>query len=132
MDLYHNDQADFTRWVVANAYLQEPFVAIDVGVQGGEHIRWGLLGDRVRVYGFDALSEAIDRITAQGRRPNRVYRAMAIGNEDGEREFYVPENTFASSFYREVTLHQKSTSWRRRRRHPRGPDQTFGYAICAR
>ena len=106
MDLYHNDQADFTRWVVANAYLQEPFVAIDVSVQGGEHIRWGLLGDRVRVYGFDAISEAIDRITAQGRRPNRVYRAMAIGNEDGEREFYVPENTFASSFYREVTLHQ--------------------------
>ena len=108
MDLYHNDQADFTRWVIANAYLQEPFVAIDVGVQGGEHVRWGLLGDRVRVYGFDALSEAIDRITAQGQRPNRVYRAMAIGNEDGEREFYVPENTFASSFYREVTLHQKS------------------------
>src|SRR5215510_4885577 len=89
MDLYHNDQADFTRWVIANAYLQEPFVAVDVGVQGGEHIRWGLLGDRVRVYGFDALSEAIDRIAAQGQRPNRVYRAMAIGNEDGEREFYV-------------------------------------------
>ena len=100
MDLYHNDQADFTRWVVANAYLQEPFVAIDVGVQGGEHIRWGLLGDRVRVYGFDALSEAIDRITAQGRRPNRVYRAMAIGNEDGEREFSFPKTRFASSFTR--------------------------------
>jgi hypothetical protein len=44
----------------------------------------------VRVYGFDAISEAIDRIKAAGVRPYRVLRAIAIGNEDGEREFFVP------------------------------------------
>ena len=51
---------------------------------------------RCVVYGFDAIHEAIDRLTEKGRRPNRVYRALALGNEDGERTFYVPANTFAS------------------------------------
>ena len=107
MDLYHHDQVPFTRWVVSEGLLHEPFVVVDVGVQGGEHVRWGLLGDQVRVYGFDAISEAIDRITAAGGvRPHRVFRAIAIGNEDGEREFFVPPNTTAASFYEQVTLHQ--------------------------
>jgi FkbM family methyltransferase len=100
MDLYHHDQPPFTRWVIENGLLHEPFVVIDVGVQGGEHPRWALLGDRVRVYGFDAISEAIDRIKkVDADRPHRVYRAMALGNEDGEREFFVPANTFSASFY---------------------------------
>src|SRR5262249_50302145 len=43
-----------------------------------------------------------DRITAAGVRPHRVFRAIAIGNEDGEREFFVPSNTT----YEQVTLHQ--------------------------
>jgi len=106
MDLYHHDQVPFTRWVVSEGLLHEPFVVVDVGVQGGEHARWGLLGEQVRVYGFDAISEAIDRITAAGVRPHRVFRAIAIGNEDGEREFFVPPNTTAASFYQQVTLHQ--------------------------
>ena len=106
MDLYHHDQVPFTRWVTSKGLLHEPFVVVDVGVQGGEHPRWGFLGDQVRVYGFDAISEAIDRITAAGVRPHRVFRAMAIGNEDGEREFLVPPNTTAASFYEQVTLHQ--------------------------
>jgi FkbM family methyltransferase len=99
MDLYHHDQPPFTRWVTENGLLHEPFVVIDVGVQGGEHPRWELLGDRVRVYGFDAISEAIDWIKVKAGRPNRVYRAIALGNEDGEREFFVPANTFSASFY---------------------------------
>ncbi len=106
MDLYHHDQVPFARWVISEGLLREPFVVVDVGVQGGEHVRWGLLGDQVRVYGFDAIAEAIDRITAAGVRPHRVFRAMAIGNEDGEREFFVPPNTTAASFYEQVTLHQ--------------------------
>ena len=98
MDLYNHDQPSFTRWIVANRLLREPFVVVDVGVQGGEHPRWELLADQVHVYGFDALSEAVDRIKSTGARPHRVYRALAIGNEDGEREFYVTPNTFSSSF----------------------------------
>jgi FkbM family methyltransferase len=106
MDLYHHDQVPFARWVIGEGLLHEPFVVVDVGVQGGEHARWELLGDQVRVYGFDAIAEAIDRITAAGVRPHRVFRAMAIGDEDGEREFFVPPNTTAASFYEQVTLHQ--------------------------
>ena len=98
MDLYHHGEPSFTRWIIANKLLHEPFVVIDVGVQGGEHPRWEFLGDQVRIYGFDAISEAIDQIAAANR-PHRVYRSLAIGNEDGKRLFYVPANRFSASFY---------------------------------
>ena len=98
MDLYHHDRPPFTRWVIENGLLHEPFVVVDVGVQAGEHPRWDLLGDQVQVHGFDAIHEAIDRLTEKGPRPGRVYRPVALGNEDGERTFYVAANTFASSF----------------------------------
>lgn len=98
MDLYHHDRPPFTRWVIENGLLHEPFVVIDVGVQAGEHPRWDLLGDQVRVHGFDAIHEAIDRLIEKGPRPHRVYRPLALGNEDGQRTFYVAANTFASSF----------------------------------
>src|SRR5215216_1429790 len=104
LDLYHHDRPPFTRWVIENGLLHEPFVVIDVGVQAGEHPRWDLLGDQVRVYGFDAIHEAIDRLTEKGPRPNRVYRALALGNEDGERTLYVPANTFASTFWEGANL----------------------------
>ncbi len=45
MDLALNEQADFTRWVVREGLLRQPFVLVDVGVQGGEHPRWQPLGD---------------------------------------------------------------------------------------
>jgi FkbM family methyltransferase len=98
MDLYHHDNPPFTNWIIEGGLLHETFVVIDVGVQGGEHPRWSLLGDHVRVYGFDPISEAIDRLQREAR-PNRVYRTLALGNEDGEREFYVPANTFGASFF---------------------------------
>jgi len=98
MDLYHHDSPPFTRRIVEGGLLHETFVLIDVGVQGGEHPRWSLLSDHVRIYGFDPISEAIDRLQRE-RRPNRVYRTLALGNEDGEREFYVPANTFGASFF---------------------------------
>jgi FkbM family methyltransferase len=98
MDLYHHDRPPFTRWVIENGLLHEPFVVVDVGVQAGEHPRWDLLGDQVRVYGFDPIHEAVDRLIEKGPRPHRVYHALALGNEDGQRTFYVAANTFASSF----------------------------------
>src|SRR5947208_6533731 len=98
MDLYHHDRPPFTRWVIENGLLHEPFVVIDVGVQAGEHPRWEFLGEQVRVYGFDAIHEVIDGLIEKGARPHRVYRPLALGNEDGERTFYVASNTFGSSF----------------------------------
>jgi FkbM family methyltransferase len=106
MDLYHNDQPAFTNWVIENSHLEAPFVVIDVGVQGGEHARWNLLKEKVCIYGFDAISEAIHRLNEHGIKPNRHYRAMAIGNEDGMREFYVPHNRFSASFYQADALRQ--------------------------
>jgi hypothetical protein len=45
MDLARNHNPEFTKWVVSAGLLTEPFVLIDVGVQGGENIRWRPLGD---------------------------------------------------------------------------------------
>ena len=105
MDLYWNrDMSDeappFTAWVVAERLLREPFVVVDVGVQGGEHPRWKNLGEFAHVYGFDPIDEVIaGLIAARGDRPNRSYRTLAIGNEDGQRAFHVSADTFGSSFF---------------------------------
>jgi FkbM family methyltransferase len=99
MDLYHHAAPPFTRWIVESGFLAEPFVVIDGGVQGGEHPRWDFLGDQVRVHGFDAIAEAIDRLNETGKKPYRTYQTLALGNEDGEREFNVPANTYAATFY---------------------------------
>jgi len=62
MDLYHNATPYFTHWVMHNDYLHEPFVIIDVGVQGGPHPRWEYLGNRAHIYGFDPISEVIESL----------------------------------------------------------------------
>jgi hypothetical protein len=51
MDLAWNRDAEFSKWVVSAGLLTEPFVLIDIGVQGGENIRWRPLGDCERVLG---------------------------------------------------------------------------------
>jgi FkbM family methyltransferase len=101
MDLYFNKDAKFTRWIVESQALREPFVVVDVGVLGGENIRWHLLGDYLVVYGFDALEEQIDLLRRQNAgRPNRHYHCIAAGNEEGERDFFVNNaNPTSSSFF---------------------------------
>jgi hypothetical protein len=89
--LYNNDSPAFTTWVVENDLLKEPFVVIDVGVQGGPHPRWKHLKDKVRVYGFDAIPEVVEGLNAQ-KQPNETYFATALGDEEGTRDFYVRGN----------------------------------------
>jgi FkbM family methyltransferase len=105
MDLALNEQADFTRWVVGEGLLREPFVLVDVGVQGGENQRWQPLGDRLVVHGFDPIEEVVHELTEQNYgRPNCHYHCMALGNVDGEQAFYFnPANPTASSMYRQGT-----------------------------
>src|SRR5262245_5552721 len=98
MDLYHNAIPFFTHWVMHNDYLHEPLVIIDVGVQGGPHPRWEYLGNRAHIYGFDPISEVIESLN-KSKGLNQLYRAIALGNEDGERQFKVTQNTYESSFY---------------------------------
>jgi FkbM family methyltransferase len=98
MDLYHHSNPPFTKWVVARGFLSEPFVVIDIGVQGGEHPRWQFLGPYVQIHGFDPIAEVIDELCAKNSH-RRHYYNMALGNEDGERPFFVCANRFNSSFY---------------------------------
>lgn len=99
MDLYHHPNPSFTRWVVEKELLAERLVVIDIGVQGGEHPRWQFLGPYVEVHGFDPIVEVIDELKAQGEVPGRHYYNLALGNEDGERRFYVSSVRPGSSFY---------------------------------
>jgi FkbM family methyltransferase len=100
MDLYNHPNPPFTKWVVAERLLHEPFVVIDVGCQGGEHPRWKHLGDLVDFYGFDAISEVVEGLKRENAgRKNRSYFNIGLGNEDGRRRFFVHADAFSSSFY---------------------------------
>src|SRR5712691_9307906 len=105
MDLGFNRKAQFTKWVVGEGLLTEPFVLIDVGVQGGENIRWRPLGDHLVVHGFDPIEEVVQNLIEENRgRSNRHYHHMAVGNVDGEQAFYFNlANPTASSMYRQAT-----------------------------
>jgi FkbM family methyltransferase len=86
--------------VVANGLLDGPFVVLDIGVQGGEHPRWQHLGHFAEIHGFDPIDEVIDELqhSAIGQ-PQRHYYNFALGNEDGQRRFFVSANRFGSSFF---------------------------------
>src|SRR6516164_4933139 len=98
VDLFHNPTPSFTQWVTEHGLLHEPFVVVDIGVQGGPHQRWNYLGGYAHIYGFDPISEVIDELE-KTKRPNQFYRAIALGDEDGERQFTVRSNTYESSFF---------------------------------
>jgi FkbM family methyltransferase len=89
--------------VVGAGLLTEPFVLIDVGVQGRENIRWRPLGDHLVVHGFDPIEEVTEPLIEENRgRSNRHYHCMALGDADGERAFYFNSaNPTASSMYRQ-------------------------------
>ena len=100
MDLYHHTNPLFTKWIVENSLLEEAFTVIDVGCQGGPHLRWKALGEFIDFHGFDPISEVIDRLEAEYRdATNYHFYSMALGNEDGLRQFYVKSDSFSSSFY---------------------------------
>jgi FkbM family methyltransferase len=103
MDFALNPNAEFTKWVVNAELLAEPFVLIDVGVQGGEAIRWGPLGDYLTVHGFDPIVEVIDELKQKNAaRQNRHYHCLAVGNADREERFYYnATNPTASSLYQQ-------------------------------
>jgi FkbM family methyltransferase len=101
MDHAINNNPEFTKWVVREGLLAEPFVLIDVGVQGDVNRRWQPLGDYLTVHGFDSIEEVVQQLTEANRgRPNRHYHFMAVGSSDGEMRFYFnPANPTASSMF---------------------------------
>jgi hypothetical protein len=77
LNLFTNANAEFTNWVVKAGLLREPFVLVDVGVQGGEDPPWHRLGDYLVIHGFDAIEEAIDQLRKRtGGVPNRHYHRL--------------------------------------------------------
>jgi FkbM family methyltransferase len=102
-DLWFNLNAVFTRWVVAESLLREPFVVVDVGVQGGGNPRWDLLGDHLVLHGFDAIAEVVDELKHRSTgKPGHYFHNYAIGEADGERTFYFnAANPTASSMYKQ-------------------------------
>jgi len=102
-DLCFNDRAEFTRWVTSEGLLREPFVVVDVGVQGGANVRWDLLGDYLVLHGFDAIAEVIAGLKERNAgRPNRHFHNIALGAADGDRDFYFnPANPFSSSMFQQ-------------------------------
>src|SRR5262245_54108853 len=104
MELAFNADPAFTKWVVSKGLLHEDFVLVDVGVRGGENPGWDVLGDHLIVHGFDAGKEAIDALNRRKGRDRSHYHWCAIGNEDGERDFFtIPDNPTQSSFSRPRT-----------------------------
>lgn len=104
-DLWFNSNAHFTRWVIREGMLREPFVVIDVGVQGGANPRWELLQDHLILHGFDAIAEVITKLKRlNAARTRRHFHNFAIGDADGEATFYFnAANPTASSMYAQGT-----------------------------
>src|SRR5262249_33904826 len=78
-------------------------VRIEAGVKGGENQRGLRWGAHLVVHGFDPIEEVVRELTEQNHnRPNCHYYCMAVGNFDGEQEFYFnPANPTASSMFRQ-------------------------------
>jgi FkbM family methyltransferase len=100
-DLQFNGNPKFTEWVVSKTILHEPFVVLDVGVQGDANPRWNFLGDHLVLHGFDPIAEVIDDlIKSNARGRNRHYHNLAIGQTDEQATFYFNAvNPTASSMY---------------------------------
>lgn len=101
MNLCFNPLSRFTRWVVKDEYLHEPFVVVDIGVQGGGHPRWNLLGKYLELHGFDAIKEVIDSLQAQNRgKENLHYYWTAAGDQDEDRTLHLNHaDPFSSSLF---------------------------------
>jgi FkbM family methyltransferase len=98
VDLFVNPVGRFARWVIARGLLHSDFVLVDGGVQGGIAPRWDTFRDRLVVYGFDPIKETIEPLRARAKTKDH-FLALALGNEDGERDLFIPEISFAASFH---------------------------------
>jgi FkbM family methyltransferase len=103
MELHFNRNARFTKWLLAEHRLREPFVVVDVGVRNGPHRRWLTLGDRLSLHGFDASEDAIAELKlARARHANEHYHCIAAGNKNDEAKFFFNRrNPSTSSLYQQ-------------------------------
>jgi FkbM family methyltransferase len=134
-DLWFNRNAAFTKWVTSKDRLREPFVLIDIGVQGDVHPRWSLLDDHLVVHGFDAIEETITNLKrANTGNANRHYYNFAIGDADQEAAFYFnPANpTNSSMFSQGVSRYNQKSTEQARRVNVRRLDTLFAEQVIPR
>ena len=75
-------------------FLKRDSPVIEFRVPGRTASPWKVLGDLVDFHGCDPIDEVpkIRNVT------NYHFYSMVLGNEDGQREFYVKADSFSSSF----------------------------------
>lgn len=99
VDLLYEGNPAFTKWITHDGLLDEPFIAVDVGVFGDHSPRWDFFGDHLILYGFDVIEEEIEalRIKNFSATAEKHYHCLAIGAEDKDTEIYfdplIPTNT---------------------------------------
>ncbi len=108
-ELPYCENPAFTADLLRRDLMPRPFTVVDVGVYGGEHPRWHAFGDALQIYGFDPREEAIRPLQERGPVVGQAsYFPIAIGDEDGTREFTVrSDNPAESSFYSSAAVTQK-------------------------
>lgn len=96
-----NFHPKLTRYLVQKAiFKQEPLIIVDVGARGGKESHWNLLGDQVKILGFDADEKECRRLNKLNQDSNARYFPYALSQKQGKRKFYIMENTASSSFFK--------------------------------
>jgi FkbM family methyltransferase len=77
----------FTHQLVRDrAFQDDAVVVVDVGMRGGAHEHWKLLGDQVRFIGFDPDEEECQRINERSSRTQSICYPVALDSAPRRRK----------------------------------------------
>lgn len=86
-----NRKAAMTRRLVKKGiFRQAPFCLVDVGASGGINDYWEVFGESLRAFGFDGLSQEVERLNQASQGRNLHYYAYLVGDRTYERPAGVP------------------------------------------
>ncbi len=81
----------------------DPLCVIDGGAQGGgEGVKWGFLGRKSRVDGFDPDADECQRLNAQALRAGQshYYHPVCLARTEANKRLYVTRHADSSSLYK--------------------------------
>ena len=89
-----------TRELVATGIFSgDPFQIIDVGAFGGIQKQWHVLGDAANHIAFEPNPDECRKLQEGNRDSNIRYYPYALGEQSGERVFYVRDYSHGCSFF---------------------------------
>lgn len=103
--------------IVERLLPASPLRVVDAGAAGGgEAARWGFLGHRLELHGFEAEPEAIAKLVAKAPPGAKVhYHNVFLGKSMPKRAFYIAR-AYNNSFYpTDYRWYERKRSW------PTGP-----------